>query len=62
MFHKHHKESFISTLSYKPKIGDIIEISGEWYEVLEVQMKPRVCYATYASNLDIFKLTNVYPA
>jgi len=62
MYHKYRPESYIATLSYKPSLNDIIEIDGELYEVLHVQSKPRICYATYASNQDIFRVTGVYPA
>ncbi|WP_211750429.1 hypothetical protein [Paenibacillus sp. Marseille-Q4541] len=62
MHHKYGPKSYIATLSYKPSLNDIIEIEGEFYEVLVVQSKPRICYATYASNLDIFRVTGVYPA
>lgn len=62
MYHKYRPDSFIATLSYKPSVNDIIEIEGEFYEVLVVQSKPRICYGTYASNLDIYRVTGVYPA
>lgn len=62
MYHKYRPESYIATLSYKPSLNDIIEIDGEFYEVLHVQSKPRLCYSTYASNQDIFRVTGVYPA
>lgn len=62
MFHKYRKESFIATLGYKPKIGDIIEIGGEWYEVDSFAEEKRACYATFANSYDVQRVTGRWSA
>lgn len=62
MYHNYGPKSYIATLNHKPSIDDIVEIDGEFYKVLSVKSNPRICYATYASNLEIYRVTGTYPA
>lgn len=61
MHHNYGPKSYITTLGYKPSVDDLIEVDGEYYKVMSTQSKPRICYATYASNLEIYRHTGVYP-
>ncbi|MCM3272574.1 hypothetical protein [Paenibacillus elgii] len=60
MYHKFRPEALISTLNYKPKAGDIIQIDGEFYKVDSLE-KDKRCHAVYASNQDIYQVTGSYP-
>lgn len=63
MFHKFRLDSLIGTLNYKPKIDDIIEIGGTFYKVDSLdESGKRICYAVYASNNEIYRVTGHYLA
>lgn len=61
MYHKFRPESLIGTLNYKPTVGVIIEINGEFYKVDSLEKDKRVCHAVFASNQEIYHVTGSYP-